>query len=123
MPNPTFQPIPQILVNNSNQIFGGYIYSADYGIAYGNEGTSSLIINIINESGNYNINAGNLRLDQVYQIKLGTNITIPMYLKRYKIIKTTASRILELEFIDGSFIMDRFFIGLYKRHGAHSTGN
>jgi hypothetical protein len=116
-----FQSIPNILINDSNIAFNGYIYSADYNIAYGNEGTSSVIINIISESGTYAISTINLRLDQIYTIKIGSNITLPMYLKRYKIIQATSGKILEVEFIDGSFELDRKYIGLYKRMGM-STG-
>lgn len=117
-----FQRIPQILVNGSNTIFGGYIYSADYNIGYGNEGTSSLILNIISDSGTYFIGSNNLNLDQVYSINLGS-IPISMYLKRFKKINTPSGKILETEFIDGSFVLDKKWVGLYKRMGAHNTGD
>lgn len=117
------EKIPNISINNSGgkgqrPLFNGYIYSLDYGISTG-DGLSSIVVNLVSEDGTYSITKRDLNLSRVYNISIGSKLTVPMYLKRFKKNISASGNILELEFVDGSFILDRTLVGLHKRFGNH----
>lgn len=120
--------IPNLSINGrggsgNNPIFGGYIYSLDYEVRLGSEGASTVTTSIISPTGNYTISPSDLNVTRVYNITVGKNLTLAMYLKSYKIISSPSGKILELQFIDGSFVLDRTYIGLYKKHGMNPSGD
>lgn len=114
--------IPKVSINgsggeNQRPIFGGYIYSLDYTPSMGDDSPSSIVINLISENGEYTVSKSDLNLTRVYNIAIGSKLAVPMYLKRYKKIISPNGNLLELEFIDGSFVLDRTIVGLHKRYG------
>lgn len=118
------QKIQGISVNGTGgqdgrPLFGAYIYSCSYQTRVGNEGTSSITLSLISESGAYSITQKDLNLQRVYSISIGNKISLQMYLKRYKLVTSARGRLLELEFIDGSFILDNLFVGLHNKHGCN----
>lgn len=99
-----------------NPFFGGYIYDISYDISTGSQGSSSVRVSLINESGSYSFNTTNLNITQAYQINIGS-INLLMYAKSFRKKYSARGYILEIEFTDGSFRLDKYFVGLHKKHG------
>ena len=80
------QKIDGITINGSNQFGGGWIFSCRYSIAYV-DGKSTLIVSIVSESGNYQIDPSilNNAYCHPYQIQIGNEINITMYLEEYSV--------------------------------------
>lgn len=116
------ETISQILINNSQFIFGGAIYNARLNISYG-DSQSLLRISVISETGEYSITPEDLENTYCnpYTIKIGEKITFTGFLDSYGESISPAGRTLDLEFVDNSRILDIINIGLYKRHGINST--
>lgn len=104
----------------AGSLFGGYIYSIEYNVRTGSEGSSSLTASVVNEKGQYNITSSDLSLERPYSVNIGS-INLTMYLKSYRKIKSPSGKLLELQFVDGSFSLDRVFVGLHKRHGNNNS--
>lgn len=103
-----FQEIPSITASST---FGGIIY----GLQLQNNLSSSpskLTVDIINENGNYTINSNNL--NSAYQVQFG-NFTFNGILWSYNINHNVDSKTLQLEIIDKSVILDRYYVLLWKR--------
>src|SRR6266568_2617866 len=105
--------------SSQRPIFGSYIYNLSYDVKIGNEGSSTIIANLVSENGTYSIDDSFLDLNQTYLISIGTKINLPMYPKSWKIIHSTRGNLLELQFIDGSFILDKWQVGLHNKHGCN----
>lgn len=117
--------IPQISINGQggelgNPFFGGYIYNLNYDISIGSEGSSSLSVNLVSEDGQYSFTPSDLQVHQAYNIEIG-NLSFNMYPKRMRKKYSEKGNLLEIEFTDGSFILDKYFVGLYKKHGGPSA--
>jgi len=116
------QTIENITINGSNQIFGGYIYAVSYQSTNGQD-KSRLTVNVISENGKYSVSNSSCNYLSPYNISIGNAIRFDMYLISYTQDVSPSGNILELTFIDGSHILDRIQIGLYKRHGDKTTFN
>lgn len=114
--------LPQITVNDRNTLFGGYIYNIKYKIAYG-DSKSNVKISVVSESGDYNISSSDLSNTYcgTYSIKIGTKISFTGFLEGYSYSASASGKVLELEFVDNSRILDITYVGLYKKHGLKST--
>ncbi|MFM9826690.1 hypothetical protein [Flavobacterium sp.] len=114
--------LPQITVNGRNTLFGGYIYNIKYKIAYG-DSKSNVKISVVSESGDYNISSSDLSNTYcgTYSIKIGTKISFTGFLEGYSYSANASGKVLELEFVDNSRILDITYVGLYKKHGLKST--
>lgn len=117
--------IPQITINGSNMIFGGYPYNIKYNISYGDSGPSRLQIAIVSEDGKYNINSSTLNNTYCnpYNISIGDQLRLTMYLEDFKRDVSPGGNTLNLSFIDTSRLLDVIHVGLYKRHGLKSQSN
>jgi len=116
--------IPNISINGSSSIFGGYIYSVRLNIAYG-DSQSTISISVISENGNYSITPADLSSTYCspYHIQIGSNITFVGYLEDYSKHISPGGNTLTLHFVDTSHILDIIQVGLYKRYGTQSFGN
>lgn len=120
----SIKKIPALSINgsggqNQRPIFNGYIYSVNYDVKVGSEGYSNLIVNIASEDGTYTITPNDLALNRVYSITIGKYVALQMYIKSYKTMVSPRGRLLEVEFIDGSYILDIFQVGLHKKQGCN----
>lgn len=107
--------LPNVSIGGSNQLFGGFIYNLSLQVAAGLEGenVTTLTVDIASESGQYLIGQSDLNLDQPYIVQIN-NFQIPMYLKAYRNVISTKGNILQATFIDDSFKLDRYWVGLNK---------
>jgi len=114
--------LPQITVNGRSTLFGGYIYNIKYKIAYG-DSKSNIKISVVSESGTYNIGSNDLSTTYcgTYNINIGNKISFTGFLEGYSYSASASGKVLELEFVDDSRILDIIYVGLYKKHGLKST--
>lgn len=106
----------------SRKLFNGYIYRLNYDLKMG-DGKSKILANIASEDGTYTISQADLNFDRLYPIKIGTGISVNMFLEKYRLLVEPDSKLVELQFSDTSRKLDITFVGLYKKHGTISRGN
>lgn len=104
--------IAQVTVNGSNKYLNGYIYDVNYQPSIGKD-PSRLTISLVSEDGNYA--SPSLTVKQASQINIG-GIGLNMYPVKYTKKESDQGKILQVEFVDGSFILDKFYVGLIKKH-------
>jgi hypothetical protein len=106
-----------IKIDGNPEIFGGKIYNASFTNNFSNS-PSTITINIVNETGDYETPTLNARsVQEAYEIEVGDK-----NLGQYSLIKTRTSvnksgKVLELTFFDASMSLDKIYIGLHKKHG------
>lgn len=113
-----FNTIDQVKINGRNKAFGGYIYAVDLDVGILDKPTT-LSIQFVNESGQYQ--EPELSVEKPYKISIGNIIVGNFYAVSFEDSKTSQGRILTVNFEDGSHILDRIYVGLYKRMGDHTT--
>ena len=109
-----YKNIDTVTVNGSNKYLRGYIYDVNFQPSIG-KAPSRLSVSVINEDGVYSTPV--LTVQQPSQIKIGT-INLNMYPVKYSKKESSQGKILEIEFIDGSFILEKIYVGLIKKHWA-----
>jgi len=94
--------------------FGGFVYSisVDFG---GTESASTLRLSIVSE-GNGGFSRPNLNLKSLESIAVGNGRSFKGYPLSYSSHKLPDRRILEVSYIDGSALLDRYVVGLTKRY-------
>lgn len=112
--------ISEILINNSPQIFGGYIYSCQFSVAMG-DGQSTMTIDVVSENGEYLVSPSTIAKPYCnpYKIQVGSSIEFSCYLEGYVIRRSPSGNTLSIKFIDTSIILDKIYVGLYKKHGKN----
>ena len=106
-----YKTIDTVTVNGSNKYLRGYIYDVNFQPSIGKE-PSRLSVSVINEDGVYSTPV--LTVLQPSQIKIGT-INLNMYPIKYSKKESSQGKILEIEFIDGSFVLEKIYVGLIKK--------
>jgi len=115
-----YRKIEEIIVNGiAGQIFGAYIYGSNLELGF-SESPTKLTLNIVKESGDFDSFPNSLLSS--YQIKIGSLTLSKMYLYSYEISRSVGQKVATLNFLDGSFILDKIFVGLVNRHGATGDG-
>ena len=104
--------IAQVTVNGSNKYLNGYIYDVNYQPSIGKD-PSRLTISLVSEDGNYA--SPSLTIKQASQINIG-GLGLNMYPIKYTKKESDQGKILQVEFVDGSFILDKIYVGLIKKH-------
>jgi hypothetical protein len=107
-----YKDISKVTVNGSNKYLNGYIYDVNFQPSIG-AGPSRLTISLVNEDGVYA--SPTLTVKQASQINIGT-INLNMYPVKYTKKESEQGKILQVEFVDGSFILDKIYVGLIKKH-------
>lgn len=107
----------QILLNGSQQAYGGFIYNANYNIGFG-ANPSSLTLSIVSESGDYNINKSILRIiGSPDVIILGSQKKVRMFPMKYSFEKSSGGKILQVSYVDESVkFLDKKFVLLRGIH-------
>jgi hypothetical protein len=113
-----FNTIDKVNINGRNKAFGGYIYSVDYQVGLLDSPTT-MSVQFVNESGEYQL--PELSILKSYKISIGNIVSSNFYAVSYEKSETSQGRLLSVNFVDGSHILDRIWVGLYKRMGDHTT--
>jgi len=106
--------LPEISVGGSDLLYGGKIYYFDYKFNFG-QGPNILQVNVINKTGSYN--EVKTDLSEKKEVKLGSVNFGEMFAFKYKKRVSSQGNILEVYFVDGTYILDKVFIGLTSKHG------
>lgn len=102
-----------ITIDGSNTIYGGNIFDVSVQIGFKEDPTSITVL-VLSEDGSYNINSSFLNTNSPSIIKIGSKLTInPCFLYSYKIIYQEDARVLQLEYKDGSILLDKIFVALH----------
>ena len=113
--------IPSIRANGSNRLFGGYIYSISFDIPNTNS-PGGARVEVVNESGDYSIPQVLSGISaHICNFSIG-GFTWKGYLKSYRKIESSRGNTLSLDYIDGSWKLDKYYVGLYKKHGEGNNG-
>ena len=115
-----YRKIEDIIVNGiSGEIFGAYIYGSNLELGF-SESPTKLTLNIVKENGDFESFSNSLLTS--YNIQIGSLNLSKMYLYSYEINRSVGQKVATLSFLDGSFILDKIFVGLVNRHGATGYG-
>ena len=110
--------------NKGGEAYGGYIYSMSIQMGY-SDGPTRITLNIVNETGKYEARdkdgnkstwANILSTIDTYELKLGTLDSMHLHLISYEIRTTVGQRVLTLQLVDTSVLLDKVFVGLINRH-------
>lgn len=122
--------------------FGGWIYNTQLDVGY-SQGPTTISLDIaldtqtrgrndtnrLNDDGaqagsSFDINSGDLNIsyqggssESYYKIHIGDNVYEPMYLSSYEIDGGSDTKVLRTKFVDYSSILDKIYVGLFKRQG------
>ncbi len=128
MPSPSnVQNIPAISVSNNSQRFPNGTFNNAYikalNVKMGlTQGATTLSMGLVNESGIYNDLSGALSYNDPYYINVG-NLKFVMYLKGQSRDINKDSKFQQLDFTDGSHILDRVYVGLLGVHASLDRKN
>lgn len=111
-----FKPIPQITINGSNRFANGYIYGCNFSIGY-SEAPTQVSFNLVPADGATSFGAIEPNLSSEYTLNLGGIIFTKAKLIEANESTSVGQKILTLNFVDGSYILDKIYIGLVNRHG------
>jgi hypothetical protein len=106
--------VQAITLNSSNQYMGGKIYFCSFSPNF-SEKPSEVQVNVISDTGAYQ--KPNINFSASVKVKIGNLDLGDMYPYKYKNRYSSQGNILEVSFIDPSFILDKIFIGLMGKHG------
>ena len=107
------EKIEPIKVNGSSRIYGGDIYFCSVSLKF-NEAPNEVQINVVNDNGRYN--PPNVNLSEKKDIEIGKLKLGKMVAYKYRERFSSQGKILEVYFIDGSYILDKIFVGLIGKH-------
>jgi hypothetical protein len=96
------------------KMFGGYVYSLDCEFG-GAGGRSSLTLNIVSETGEYS--RPNLS-HALQSISVGNQVSFKGKLVSYNKELSPGKSTLKVVYKDGSDVLDKYYVGLYKRHAS-----
>lgn len=113
-----FNKIDQVKINGRNKAFGGYIYSVDYDVGV-LENPTTMTVQFVNEVGQYQ--EPELSVQKAYKISIGNVVSGNFYAVSYEKAESSSGKLLTVNFVDGSHILDRIYVGLYKRMGDENT--
>jgi len=118
-----FKPIEDITVNGSKgEILNHYIYGSNLELGF-SESPTKLTLNIVPKTSTAVASVFPINLTSPYRITIGSLILSKMYLYSYETSYTVGQQVATLNFIDGSFILDKIFVGLINRHLGVGEGN
>lgn len=108
--------ISAIKVGNypAGQFAGGYIYSLQFAQGYA-ESVNELTIDIVYDK-DTNISLPSKNLTNPYRIQIGDLIIPSMFFIEHSKDVTPSENILRCKFVDSSFILDKYYVGLTNRH-------
>ena len=106
----------------AGQFAGGYIYSMNMTQGYAEE-INKLTIEVVFESANVTPSLPTKSLTSSFTIRIGSLYLPVMHFISHSISKSVGQTTLSCTFADDSVKLDRYYVGLYLRHGTQSSGN
>jgi hypothetical protein len=106
--------VESITLNGSTKYMGGRIYYCNFNPSF-SEKPNELQINVISDNGQYQTPSINFQTS--VRAKIGNLDLGDMYPYKYKNTYSSQGNILQVSFIDPSFILDKIYIGLNSKHG------
>jgi hypothetical protein len=114
-------PTKILTVNDINgNFYGGLPYNISWDFNDGSS-PSTLSVSVVSENGQYPNIDNELTFEDVARVTIGSFV-FNGYLVSYDINKSPDQKILNLKYVDKSADLDRWYVGLYKRHGLQSGG-
>ena len=110
--------IDDIKINGKNQAFGGFIYNLQAQIGVAGDPTR-ITVAFFNETGDFL--EPELSVTKGYRIEIGNLLNGNFFPVTRDIARSTGDRVLKVQFVDGSCLLNRVYVGLYKRHGDENT--
>lgn len=101
--------IPKITVGGTERPYGGVVYGLNLKMGFANE-ASKLMISIVNETGVYETP----KLGDSTSVSFGA-FSFVGSIYSYEIKETINEKTLEIEIIDNSVILDKYYVVLWKR--------
>jgi hypothetical protein len=98
--------------------YGGFPYRVSWSFG-GESEPSKLTVEVVNEKGEYS--KPNLSFSNIETINIG-KFNFQGYLVSYSKNTQIEQKVLTLEYVDQSILLDKFWVGLHKQHGD-KTGN
>ena len=108
--------IPKINVGGSERPYGGVVFGLNLKMGFANE-SSKLMISIVNETGVYETP----KLGDSIKVSF-SNFTFLGSIYSYEIKETINEKTLEIEIIDNSLILDKYYVVLWKRGFFNDRG-
>lgn len=106
--------VESITLDGSNEYMGGKIYYCNFSPSF-SEKPNEVQINVVNEKGSYQ--QPSINFVTPVKVKIGDLDLKDMYPYKYKNRYSSQGNILEIHFIDPSFVLDKIYIGLNGKHG------
>jgi hypothetical protein len=106
--------VPSIQVGGGDKLYNGKIYYFDYKFNFG-DSPNILQVNVIEEKGNYSL--PKIDLTEKKSVMLDGFDLGQMIAFKYKKRVSSQGNVLEIYFIDETYVLDKIFIGLVSRHG------
>jgi hypothetical protein len=104
-----------ITIGGSDTLYGGKIYYVDFKNDYSSP--IKLQVNVVSKQGQGGgLTQPKINLSSPEKVKI-KSIDLDLYLYKYKIRSSSQGTIMELHYIDGSFELDKIYIGLQGKHG------
>jgi hypothetical protein len=112
--------VPQIKIGAFPQgtCLNGYIYNCDIRIGAADGEPTTITVNLINESGAYNVSKYDLSAVVPYTISVGTVVFKSMFLTSFSFSKTVGEKTLDLTFTDSSSILDKIQVLLLNKEAS-----
>jgi hypothetical protein len=122
-----FKKIDKIILQGgeAGEAFGGYIYAMTVQMGY-TSGPTKVTLNIVNNTGTYQPRDASgtdkgsfkdvLNTSDIWDLKVGELDEFKLHLISYNIKTSVNQRVLSLQFVDTSVILDKVFVGLINRH-------
>lgn len=101
--------------NIKGDFFGGMPFDVNWSFG-GADSPSKLVINVVNENGEYSDPQGSLGFGATESISIG-GFTFNGYLVSYQFKNSPDKKILELTYVDKGIDLDRYVVGLNNRWG------
>ena len=115
----SLRTIPEIKVGSfaPGTCLNAYIYNANVTVGVGGEPTK-VTLNLVNESGLYNVDKSILSATVPYTIQIGSLKFKSMYLTSYEFKQSVGEKTVDLTFTDASIILDKIYVLLLNKEAS-----
>lgn len=116
-----FKTIPNVTINGRNEFANGYIYGCNFQMGY-SENPTKVTFNLVPKDGATSFSLPNVNLTSEYSLNIGGIIFNKAVLIEVGEATSVGQKILNLTFMDGSYILDKIYVGLVNRHRRVGEG-
>jgi hypothetical protein len=110
-----FKTIPNVTINGSSSFANGYIYGCNFQMGY-SENPTKVTFNLVPKDGATSFSLPSVNLTSEYTLNIGGIIFNKAVLIEVAEATSVGQKILNLTFMDGSYILDKVYVGLVNRH-------